>query len=354
MNRKPLSLLAILLLLLQTTAVRADKVDDYVKAEMQKQRIPGLSLAVVKEGRIIKAEGYGLANVEHNVTARPDTVYKIGSVSKQFIATGIMLLVQDGKIGLDDKVGKYLDGTPEAWSGITIRHFLTHTSGVVREGPSFDPFKAQKDFDVIKSAFSQPLRFTPGEKYEYCNVGYFSLAEIIARVSGKPWEDFMTERVFAPLGMNATRATSVSAIVPNRADGYDWRSDKMINASDYVAVRPSGAFLSTALDLAKWDAALYTDAVLKQSTCEQMWTPVKLNSGAAHQYGFGWFLDSLGSHRWIHHGGSLPGFRAHYSRLPDDKLSIIVLANCGSANPQGIGRGVATLYLPDLAASVTR
>jgi CubicO group peptidase (beta-lactamase class C family) len=354
MNRKRLSLFAILLLLLQTSVVRADKVDDYVKAEMQKQRIPGLSLAVVREGRIIKAEGYGLANVEHNVTARPDTVYKIGSVSKQFIATGIMLLVQEGKISPDDKVGKYLDGTPEAWSGITIRHFLTHTSGVVREGPGFDPFKAQKDFDVIKTAYSLPLRFTPGEKYEYCNVGYFSLAEIIARVSGKSWDEFMTERVFAPLGMNATRATSHNAIVPNRADGYEWRNDKLQNAVELIAVRPSGAFLSTALDLAKWDAALYTDAILKQSTREQMWTPVKLNSGASHPYGFGWELGALGNHRRIHHGGSLPGFRAHYSRLPDDKLSIIILTNCDNANPQVVARGVAALYLPDLTASATQ
>src|SRR5215475_2825658 len=204
MRRKQFSLFVILLLLLQTSAARADKVDDYIKAEMQKQRIPGLSLAVVKEGKIIKAEGYGLANVEHNIPARPDTIFKIGSVSKQFIATGIMLLVQEGKISLGDKVGKYLDGTPESWNGITIRHLLTHTSGIVREGPGFDPFKDQKDFDVIKTAYPLPLRFAPGEKYEYCNVGYFSLAEIIARISGKSWGDFINERVFAPLGMTAT------------------------------------------------------------------------------------------------------------------------------------------------------
>ncbi|MGH9751618.1 MAG: serine hydrolase domain-containing protein [Blastocatellia bacterium] len=349
MLRKRLSLFVILLLLLQTAAVRADKVDDYVKSEMQKQRIPGLSLAVVKEGKIIKAEGYGLANVEHNIPARPETVFKIGSISKQFIATGIMLLVQDGKISFDDKVGKYLDGTPESWNGITIRHFLTHTSGVVREGPAFDPFKDQKDFDVIKSAYTLPLRFTTGEKYEYCNVGYFSLAEIIARVSGKSWGDFMNERVFAPLGMSATRPTSFSAIVPNRADGYEWRNDKMQNAVEYMALRPSGAFLSTVLDLAKWDAALYTDAVLKQSAREQMWTPVKLNSGATHPYGFGWLLEPLGNHRRVNHGGSLPGFRSHFSRLPDDKLSIIILTNCDSANPAVIVRGVAAIYLPDLA-----
>jgi D-alanyl-D-alanine carboxypeptidase len=354
MRRKPFSLFVILLLLLQTTAVRADKVDDYVKAEMQKQRIPGISLAVVKEGKVIKAEGYGLANVEHNIPARPETVYKIGSVSKQFIATGIMLLVQDGKISLDDKVVKYLDGTPEAWSGITIRHLLTHTSGIVREGPGFDPFKDQKDIDVIKTAYSLPLRFAPGEKYDYCNVGYFSLAEIITRTSGKSWGDFMNERVFAPLGMTATRPTSFSAIVPNRADGYDWRNDKMHNAAEFIAVRPSGAFLSNVLDLAKWDAALYTDAILKQSTREQMWTPFKLNSGATHPYGFGWSLEPLGNHRQVNHGGTLSGFRSHFSRLPDDKLSIIVLTNSSSANPSSIVRGVAAIYIPDIAASVAK
>jgi CubicO group peptidase (beta-lactamase class C family) len=348
MRRKQFSLLIVFLLLLQTTAVRADKVDDYVKAEMQKQRIPGLSLAVVKEGKVIKAEGYGLANVELNVPARPETAYKIASVSKQFLATGIMLLVQEGKISVDDKVGKYLDGTPESWNGVTIRHLLTHTSGIVREGPAFDPFKDQKDIDVIKSAYPLPLRFPTGEKYEYCNVGYFSLAEIISRVSGKPWSDFMNERVFAPLGMAATRPTSASAIVPNRADGYEWRNDKMQNAGEYIALRPSGAFVSTVLDLAKWDAALYTDAFLKQPTLKQMWTPVKLNGGATYPYGFGWALEPLGKHRRVDHGGSLPGFRSYFMRLPDDKLSIIVLTNSGSANPGGIARGVAAIYLPDI------
>jgi D-alanyl-D-alanine carboxypeptidase len=351
MRRKQFSLFIVLLLLLQATAVRADQVDDYVKAEMQKQRIPGLSLAVVKEGKVIKVEGYGLANVEHNVPARPETVYKIASVSKQFLATGIMLLVQEGKIGIDDKVGRYLDGTPESWNGITIRHLLTHTSGIVREGPAFDPFKDQKDIDVIKSAYPLPLRFPTGEKYEYCNVGYFSLAEIISKISGKPWSDFMNERVFAPLGMAATQPTSFSAIVPNRASGYEWRNDQMRNAGEYIALRPSGAFLSTVLDLAKWDAALYTEAFLKQATREQMWTPVKLNSGATYLYGFGWSLERLGKHRRVDHGGSLPGFRSHFMRLPDDKLSIIVLTNSGSANPAGIARGVAAIYLPDLADS---
>ncbi|HEY8462287.1 MAG TPA: serine hydrolase domain-containing protein [Blastocatellia bacterium] len=351
MRRKLLPLFIVLALLLQTSVARADKVDDYIKGEMRKQRIPGLSLAVVKEGKVIKTQGYGLANVEHNVPARPETVYKIASVSKQFIAAGIMILVQDGKLSLGDRVGKYLDGTPESWNRITIRHLLTHTSGIVREGPAFDPFKEQKDIDVIKSAYPLPLRFTPGEKYEYCNVGYFSLAEIISRISGKPWSEFLRERVFAPLGMTATRPTSVSAIVPNRASGYEWKNDQMRNAGEYIAVRPSGAFLSTALDLAKWDAALYEDSILKPSSREQMWTPVRLNSGATHAYGLGWSLEPLGNHRRADHGGSLPGFRSHYMRLLDDKLSIIVLTNSSSANPGGIARGIAAIYLPDLTAS---
>jgi D-alanyl-D-alanine carboxypeptidase len=340
-------------LLLQATVVRADKVDDYVSAELAKQRIPGLSLAIIKEGKIIKAAGYGFANVEHKIPATPETVYKIASVSKQFLATGIMLLVQDGKLRVDDPVSQHLDGTPETWKPITLRHLLTHTSGIVREAPGFDPSKVQKDFDVIKTAYPLPLRFTTGEKYEYCNIGYFSLAEIIRRVSGQGWDEFLKDRIFAPLDMKATRPTSLSAIVPLRADGYEWNQDKLQNASDYAALRPSGAFLSTVLDLAKWDAALYSDTILKPATREQMWTRVQLNSGATYPYGFGWELAPLGKHRQVQHGGSLPGFRSHFSRFIDDKLSIVVLANGGSAQPQKIVQGLAKFYLRDLADSAT-
>ena len=189
-------------------APRADNVDDYVKAEMKRQHIPGVSVAVIKDGKVIKAEGYGMANVELNVPARPETVYKIGSVSKQFIAAGVLLLVQDGKLSLDDKISKFLEGTPDTWREITVQHLLTHTSGIVREAPGFDPLKIQDDAEVIKTAYNLPLRFAPGEKWEYCNVGYFSLAEIIRKVSGKPWSDYLSERLFTPLEMNATRATT--------------------------------------------------------------------------------------------------------------------------------------------------
>jgi CubicO group peptidase (beta-lactamase class C family) len=348
MHLKRTFLIWLALLLTTVVAIRADKVDDYVKAEMQRQHLPGLSLVVIKDSKPIKTEGYGFANVELNVPARPDTVYKIGSVSKQFIATGIMLLIEDGKISLDDPISKYLEGTPDTWKTITVRHLLTHTSGIVREAPGFDPLKIQADADVIKTAYPLPLRFAPGDKWEYCNVGYFSLAEIIRKVTGKTWAEYLNERVFSPLGMTATRTTTISELVPDRANGYVWRDGKLQNAAIYFALRPSGAFLSTVLDLAKWDAALNSHRVLKQSALDQMWTAVKLNDGTTHAYGFGWELDPVGGHKNFHHGGALPGFRSELARFVDDKLTVVVLTNGDNADAGSIALGVANLYIPGI------
>lgn len=342
------SVFVLIFMFAATVAVRADKVDDFVRAAMQKQHVPGVAVAVVRDGKVIKSAGYGMANVELNVAATPDTVFKIGSVSKQFLSAGIMLLVQDGKLSLDDKIAEFLDGTPETWKDITVRHLLTHTSGLIREAPGFEPLKIQNDADVIKSAYGVPLVFKTGDKWQYCNVGYFSLAEIIHKVSGKPWGDFLTERVFAPLGMNSTRTTTMTDLVQNRANGYAWAKGKYQNADIYFALRPSGAFLSTVNDLAKWDAALYTDKFLTKATRDQMWTPVKLNNGETYPYGFGWQLEPAGNHRQVRHGGSLPGFRAEFTRLVDDKLSVIVLTNGDGANAASIAAGVADNYIPDV------
>lgn len=339
----------VLLLWLATPGlVRADRTDDYVKAEMARQKIPGLSLVVLKDGKTIKVAGYGVTDLKAGTPAAPETVYKIGSVSKQFIATGIMLLAQDGKLRVDDPVSKYLDGTPETWSGITIRHFLTHTSGVVREGPAFAPFKPQPDIDVIRSAYPLALQFTPGTTWRYCNVGYYALAEIIHRVSGKPWTDYLHEKVFAPAGMRATWPTNTTQALPNRALGYT-DDDNPREAPDWPVLRPSGAFLSTVLDLAKWDVLLDTDKVLTAATRKQMWTPVTLNDGSKHPYGFGWGLEPLNGHPRIRHGGSLPGFISEYARFPDDRLTVVVLMNTDDADVRALAQGVALLYLPEKA-----
>ncbi|MBC7898377.1 MAG: beta-lactamase family protein [Cytophagaceae bacterium] len=322
-----------------------DSVDAFVAAAMERMHIPGVSLAVVRGGKVVKAKGYGFADVERSEQVTPETVFKIGSVSKQFLATGIMLLAQDGKLSVDDPISKHLAGTPESWRGITLRHFLTHTSGVQREGPAFTPIRVQPDSVVVQSAYPQPLQFPTGSKYQYCNVCYFALADIIARVSGTPWDAFFAKRVFAPQGMMATRTTTTDP-VPRSAKGYVWRNGSYTVAPPYTALRPSGAFLSTALDLAKWDAALYRDDVLTRASREAMWTPVRLVDGRTHGYGFGWELDSLDGHRTVSHGGSLPGFRAEMTRFPDDSLTVIVLTNADGASPAIIADGVARAYLP--------
>lgn len=344
----------LMILLIASSVAHADKVDDYIQTQMQRRHIPGLSLAVVKDGKIVKTKGYGLANVETNTPATPETVYKIASISKQFLAAGIMLLAQEGKLGLDDKVSKYLEGTPEAWTKMTVRHLLTHTSGLVEDPPSFEPFKIQPDVDVVKSAYTTKLLSAPGEKFSYSNLGYFALGEIIHKVSGKPWNEFLTDRIFVPVGMTATRVTTTTDIVSHRASGYDWKKDKLENAENWVAVRPSGAFLSTVLDMVKWDAALRTDSVLPSSVREQMWTPLKLNNGTSIPYGFGWGLAPWQGHKRVFHNGGLPGFLSDFERFVDDKLTVIVMINSTSADPGKIALNVAGFYVPALAPPVLK
>ena len=172
---------------------------------------------MVEKGRLIKAAGYGLANVETDTPATPETVYKIASLSKQFLAAAVMLLVEEGKIGLDDKAQQYLNGWPECWKNITVRHLLTHTSGIVRDPIDYHPYKEQPPAEVIESVYPMPLKFQPGEKFLYSNVGYYVLAEIIGKASGQPWSEFISERLFAPAGMTATRVLTLTAIVPHRA-----------------------------------------------------------------------------------------------------------------------------------------
>ena len=340
-----LPFLAVVLTSVSVLDARADPVDDFIRAELKSQNIPGLSLAVVRNGEVVKAVGYGVSNIALRTPATAETVYKIASVSKQFIATGIMLLVQDGQLRIDDPISRYLDGTPPAWSGITLRHLLTHTSGLVREAPGSNPSRPQNDADVIRSAYSLPLRFAPGTKWEYGNLGYYALAEVIRKVAGRPWAEFLRDRVFVPCGMNTTHPTNTRVPLPTRAVGYV-DNDNLRPADEWPALRPSGAFLSTVLDLAKWDAALYTDKILREATRREMWTPITLTDGSQAPYGFGWELDRFGGRRLVHHSGGMPGTRAEFARFVDDGLTIILLMNLDDVDKDAILYGVAKLYLP--------
>lgn len=348
-ERVLLSLLSIFLLVSSASAQTADRVDDFIKAQMQAQHIPGVALAVIKDGKAIKTRGYGLANVETNTPVTTETVFKIGSISKPIIATGIMFLVEDGKISLDDKVSKYLEETPETWKDITVRHLLSHTSGIIREAPGFDGARTQRDADVIRTAYSLPLNFKPGEKYEYSNVGYFSLAEIIHKVTGKPWGEFLSERIFAPLKMNATRTTTFDEIIRHRADAYSFANNKLTNAGITLAVRPSGAFLSTLSDLIKLEAALNGKGFLKPETRKAMWTPFKLNDGKDSIYGLGWRIEEINGVKRIGHGGNLDGFKSFYARFVNEGLTIIVMTNLDQVDFYQLSKDIAAHYIPALA-----
>ena len=309
------------------------QVDTLIKNAMERNNISVLSLAVVKDG-IIKCAGYGTADRENRIRAAPETAYHIGSVGKQFIATGIMLLVENRQLGLDDSAVRYLRGAPTEWSGITVRHLLTHTAGLRREPVGYDPDVDTPDADLIRNSYSRDLLFPPGRDYAYSNLGYFLLAELIRVVTGDRWSKFIESRVFAPAGLNMTRPTDRTDDLPRLAKGYRWRNGRWIPARRPVGLRPSGAFVSTVLDLAKWDQVLRTDQVLARASREPMWTRVPLSSGETSNYGFGWLLaPQRGRVLQVFHAGRprSGGFRAAMRRYLDEDLAVVVLTNSHDA-----------------------
>ena len=357
--------LAVLVLFADWCCACADEVDDYVNRQMLRQHVVGLSLAVVKDGKLLKAKGYGFANVELKVRATPETVYNIASIGKQFTATAIMLLVEEGKMGLDDKITNYLSGLPPAWSPVTVRQLLTHTSGI-KDYPALPDFpkltrSPVTTSDLVQMLAGYPLEFSPGEKWRYCNIGYHLLAAIIEKVSQRPYADFLKERIFAPLGMDSTHPYDWQSIIANRASPYSWRNGALHNADylDYSWAFGAGAQASTVLDLVKWDAALSTDKILPKKRWEEMWTAVRLNDGSSFPYGFGWHVQTAPDDpgRVIWHGGGDPGFLSVVFHWIDDRTTVIVLLTAGSSwLPNGqessadIGLGVSRRYIPRLVS----
>jgi CubicO group peptidase (beta-lactamase class C family) len=336
--------------LAQTPAPQSDSVDKVVRAEMQKEHIPGLSLLVARDGKILRAQGYGLASVELQVPVKPETIFQSGSVGKQFTATAVMMLVEEGKIRLDDRITEYIKDAPESWKQVTIRELLSHTAGFTDYPDKFDFRKDYTEADLLKIVEGIPLAFPPGTNWSYSNLGYLTLGIFIHRVTGEFYGDFLQERIFQPLGMTTTRIISEADIVPNRAAGYRLVKGELKNqewVSPTLNTTADGALYFSILDLAKWDAALYTERLLKRSSLEQMWTPAKLSNGHPNSdgYGFGWSTDTEGGHRLIEHGGAWQGFKTQISRYVDDKLTVVVLTNLESAHPATIARQVAKLYL---------
>jgi D-alanyl-D-alanine carboxypeptidase len=355
MNRKfvfPLSCL-FAFLFLAAFSVQADEIDNYVRAQMLERHIPGAAIAVIRNGQLVKTEGYGLASVEFNVPATKETVFEIGSISKQITAAAIMLLVEEGKVNLDEKISRYLPDIPEAWKDVTVRHLLTHTSGIKSyTGLSgFELSKRLKRDEFVKALSVHPLEFETGASWKYSNSGYNLLGFIIESVSQKNYWDFMRERVFKPLGMNQTADRDPKYVIRNRATGYEWVGNQLTGRDyDLTDVFAAGAIVSTVTDLAKWEAALSGDTFLKKESKEKIWTPVILSGGKPYPYGLGWNVGEFRGHRLFSHGGQTAGFAANISRYIDDNLTVIALTNLGD---QGLGsalaRGIAKIYIPDIS-----
>lgn len=352
MKRFILVLSLTLFLLPPATIAQQDSIDVFIKQAIKQQGITGLSLGIIKNGKVIKAKGYGLANIELNEQASEKTVYKIGSISKQFIAVAIMKLVKEGKLKLSDPITKFIKGAPQTWNSITILHVLNHTAGFPLDPPHWEGMKDQSDSFYIRSAFTDTLAFPTGSRFEYSNFGYFILADIIRITSHLSFPDYMKKNIFDECGLSIIRTTSLDAVVPNRAGGYIKNVDGSIrNAPNYSALRPGGAFLSDITDLLKWEMVMQNNKLLTQKEWDQMWvytikTPLTMDNEPMY-YGYGWMTNNLSGKQLVHHAGSMPGFRSVYLRYIKDKTAIIVLTNSDEADIYSIAFGVSDLFLTE-------
>jgi CubicO group peptidase (beta-lactamase class C family) len=339
-------------------ACRADKVDDFIKDHMAKEHIPGLSLAVVKDGKVARAQGYGFANLELKVPASPETVYILHSVSKQFVATAAMQLVEQGKLGLQDPVSKYFPDAPEMWKDVKVWHLLSHTSGIkdYLNDVNLDLPDGSTQMDILHAVMKLPMNFQPGEKWSYNNTGFLMLAQIIHQITGQTTQEYLKEHVWGPLGMTSARASSKTDIIPDRASYYLWRKDHWENGEFPYTTEQIGAggMMSNVLDLAKWDASLYTSKILSDASRSQMFTPVTLNDGSKAPYGYGFFVKDFSGHRMIWHYGATAFLRTNISRFIDDKLTIIVLTSGGAPKINDIAQGVAAIVNPTLGAAIAK
>lgn len=367
---KPSLLLGLALILLAPVCAMAqtDRVDEYIQTEMQKRHIPSLALAVTRDGKVVKQKAYGLANIELNVPATTDTLYQIASTTKTFTAAAIMELVEEGKLSLDDKVGKWLPEIPAAWSGVTVRHCLTHTSGIPDIVVDQCSLKliANTRAEALKKLAGMPVLSKPGETWSYNQTGYVLLGMIVEKISGMTFEEFLGQRFFRPLGMTSTRYGDAREIVPGRASLYTRiescdengpkLGDRIYSAQPaylYPSYLHTGAGINTTVeDLVKWNLALDEEKVLKRATLDQMWAAARLADGQVFRFGgtagyaHGWVVDDRPGHKSVGHSG---GGSTAYWRFLDDKLTVIVLTNCQGSDPDSLAQGVAALYIPELA-----
>jgi D-alanyl-D-alanine carboxypeptidase len=324
----------------QTASNSAAKADTYVREEVAKRRIPGVSVAVIAAGTVVFAKGYGFASVELSTPATSDTVYEIASLTKPFTAIAVMMLVEARRIALDDPISKHLPKLPSQWDAIRVRHLLTNTSGIpdyfsiptLRSAPGGIWQTEYAPTDVLNILSGTQLEFSPGSRFVYSNSGYWLLGQLIEAVTRDSYERFLSDRIFVPLEMKATRRMDRKAIIPNRASGYAWNDGVLLNAphTSTTWAYSEGGLASSVSDLAKWDAALWSGRLLRAETLAQMAAPVRLTDGTDSNYGLGWNVGINPKRKQIYVTGNKPGFSAIVRRYLDERLTVIVLANIES------------------------
>lgn len=321
---------------------------------------PGCALGVARNGRVIYERGYGMANLETGTPITPSSIFHVASVSKQFTAMAIMLLARDGKLSIDDDIRKYLPEIRDYGTPITIRHLLTHTSGLRDQWELLSLARGRFEEDRITEADvmdivprQTALNFTPGSEYVYSNTGFTLLGVIVKRVSGKSLRDFADERIFKPLGMTSTHFhDDYTMLVPGRTSAYapragGWR----VSIPNYDTYGATSLF-TTVGDLLKWEANLDNPVVGDRALIARMEAPTPLTTGDTSNYGFGLSVDRYRGARVVGHGGADAGYRTDVARYPELGLATVVLCNAASANPGLLGRRVADAYLGNALAAV--
>ena len=324
---------------LAATASSLEQVRLYLETIYPADR-PGASVLLVEEGEILHQAGYGLANVELGVPITPDTVFRVGSVTKQFTAAAIMLLQQRGALSVDDHINDYLPDYPTHGHHITIEHLLTHTSGIMSytsiPGYFGNPVRADLSTEELVDVFAgKPMDFAPGDKWNYNNSGYVLLGAIIEAVSGQSYEDFIAENITLPLGLDDTYYGGPK-LIPNRASGYTLDDDdNIVNAAFLSMTQPhaAGSLLSTTGDLAKWHKALTGGEFIHDGSYSRMTTPIELNDGETFPYGYGLGLGTLRGREMISHGGGINGFTCYSLWLPEQDIYVAVLTNGATSGP---------------------
>jgi CubicO group peptidase (beta-lactamase class C family) len=319
---------------------------------MTRQQIPGMAVAVLRGDRVLLARGDGYANLEHRVPASDSTIFQSGSVGKQFTAALVVMLSDQGHLGLDDSVVRWLPEGKGVWDAITVRHLLTHTSGVAEYTDStFDYRKDYSEDQLVRFAAGRPLDFSPGERWAYSNTGYMLLGILVHRVSGRFYGDLLHDLIFLPLGMRTTRIISEADIVPNRAAGYRLAQGRIKN-QDWVAptlnTTADGSLYFSVKDLTRWSVALNHGRIPSRSALRAAWTPVRLNDGGTYPYGFGWNLVEQRGRQRMGHTGAWQGFKSAIHRFPEFDLTVIALANLAEAEPGAIAEGIAGFLEPAL------